>query len=136
MVLQMVKVRCTFVHMPSTKYQKGFRGLCAWREAHSLTLAIYRVTKEFPKEERYGVIDQLRRAASSIGAQLAEGSCMRTAIHRKSFYDRAHGSAAEVDNFLELAHDLQYLEKTQYDVLLDKINRVSFLVQALANSCT
>ena len=128
-------MRCTFVHMSSTKYQKGFRGLCAWREAHSLALAIYKVTREFPKEERYGVVDQLRRAASSIGAQLAEGSCMRTPIHRKSFYDRAHGSAAEVDNFLELAHDLQYLETTQYDVLLNKINRVSFLVQALSNSC-
>lgn len=122
--------------MDSTKYQKGFRGLYAWREAHNLTLAVYKVTKSFPKEERYGITDQLRRAASSIGAQLAEGSCMKTSVHRKSFYDRAHGSAAEVDNFLELSHDLQYLNTTQYDVLLQKINHVSFLVQALSHSCT
>jgi four helix bundle protein len=122
--------------MITQKYQKGFRGLIAWREAHQLALALYKVTIKFPKEERYGVVDQLRRSSSSVAALLAEGSCMSTAAHRKSYYNRAHGSITEVDNHLELAHDLGYLTDALYQDLLSRVNRTAFLVQALARSCT
>jgi len=121
--------------MPYQKFTEGFRNLLAWQEAHQLTLRIYTVTASFPKEERYGLVAQMRSAASSIGAQLAEGSRMATAQHRKLYYDRAYGSTAEVDNFLELTHDIHYLSDENYVELLERTNRVSFLIHKLSASC-
>ncbi len=133
--LQSTFLWCTFVHMQFRRYQKGFRNLRTWQEAHELTLMIYKVTIYFPKEERFAMVSQLRRAAYSIESQIAEGSCMPTHPHQKSFYDRAYGSCVEVDNFLELAHDLGYLKDDQYQILLKKVNSVAFLTQKLAGSC-
>lgn len=120
--------------MHDTKYQGGFRKLVAWQEAHRLTVDIYKLTKQFPQSEQFGITSQLQRAASSISAQISEGSRMRSADHKRSFYDRAHGSAAEVDNFLELAHDLDYMSDDQYQEFIQKINRVSALVYGLRES--
>ncbi|MDO8469141.1 MAG: four helix bundle protein [Candidatus Peribacter sp.] len=127
-------MRCTFVHM-ITEFQKGFRRLLAWQEAHKLTLGIYRTTTSFPQEERFGITSQLRRAASSIAAQITEGSRMESPKHRQLYYNRAYASAAEVDYFLELSHDLHYLTDEQYNALLDSVNRASFLVHKLSLSC-
>ncbi|MBP9773196.1 MAG: four helix bundle protein [Candidatus Peribacteraceae bacterium] len=122
--------------METRKYTHGYRKLLAWREAHGLTLAVYQCTKNFPTDERFGITSQLRRASSSIGAQIAEGSRMPTPIHRKLYYDRAYASAAEVDNFLELAKDLQYLDIETYNSLLERVNHTSFLTLKLSQSCT
>jgi four helix bundle protein len=116
-------------------YTGGFRKLIAWQKAHTFTLEIYKVTASFPANEKYGITSQLRRAASSIGAQITEGSRMPTPIHRKLYYDRAYASAAEVDNFLELAKDLGLLAQDTYVQLLEKLNRMSYLVHQLSNSC-
>lgn len=61
---------------------------------------------------------------------------MPTAVHRKLYYDRAYASAAEVDNFLELAKDLLYIDEQSYLLLLEKINRLSYLVYRLSDSCS
>ena len=120
--------------MNSTLFCKTFRRLIAWKEAHRLTLDVYRATKIFPSDEKFGVTSQMRRAASSIAAQIAEGSQMPTGPHRTLYYERAYASAAEVDYFLELSKDLGYLETGIYDALLGQVNRVSFLVHRLAQS--
>ena len=125
---------CTIVHMTFRQYRKSFRNLHTWQEAHKLTLFVYEVTRNFPSDERFAMVSQLRRAAYSIETQIAEGSCMPTPDHQKLYYDRAYASCAEVDNFLEIAHDLRYLTDTQYQELLDRINRVSFLLQKLSRS--
>lgn len=127
-------MRCTFVHM-FHRFENGFRKLIAWQEAHAFTLMMYQATASFPIEERYGITSQLRRAASSIAAQIAEGSRMGTSAHRKSYYERAYASSAEVDNFLQLSHDLHYLSDDKYDSLLKKLNCVSFLAHKLSSSC-
>lgn len=116
-------------------FENGFRKLLVWQEAHALTIMIYKATVGFPIEERYGITSQLRRAASSIAAQIAEGSRMETSAHRKSYYDRAYASAAEVDYFLQLSHDLNYLHDDYYRSLTDKVNCVSFLTYRLSSSC-
>ena len=121
--------------MNDGKFHNGFRKLIAWQRSHELTLAIYQITKLFPSDERYGITSQLRRASSSIGAQIAERSRMPTQVHRKIYYDRAYTLAAEVDNFLEVAKDLQYLSTQIYEELLQKINRLSYLVNRLSCSC-
>ncbi|MBU0767236.1 four helix bundle protein [Patescibacteria group bacterium] len=118
------------------KFKNGFRKLIVWQESHKFTLMIYRATLTFPKEEKFGITSQLRRAASSIGAQIVEGSRMSTAPHRKIYYERAYASAAEVDNFLELASDLGYLNEEIYKQLLDQLNCVSFLLFKLIKSCS
>lgn len=110
------------------KYKGGFRALVVWQEAHKLTLAIYRLSSSFPSEEKFGITNQLRRAASSVGANIAEGSSRRTTKDRNLFYTMAKSSLAEVDNFLELAHDLGYLTDAQYKQLLDHLNRVAYLL--------
>lgn len=80
------------------------------------------------------MVSQIRRAAYSIETQIAEGSCMPTSEHQKLYYDRAYASCAEVDDFLEIAHDLHYITDIQYEQLLQKINCVSFLLQKLSQS--
>ena len=121
--------------MEYRKFLHGFRKLFVWQEAHKLTLQLYKLTENFPRGERYGITDQLKRASSSIGAQIAEGSRMPTPQHRKLYYDRAYASTAEVDNFLELAHDLQYLGDDAYKVCLEKVNHIAFLLYKLSRSC-
>lgn len=113
---------------------KGFRKLIVWQEAHCLTKMIYKITISFPQSELYGITKQLKNASSSIGAQIAEGSQMRTQPHRKLYYERAYSSAAEVDNFLELALDLNFLKKEQYEKLLNQVNKVSYLLQQIINA--
>lgn len=117
------------------KFKDGFRKLLAWQIAHKLTKDIYQVTRKFPKSELYGITSQLQRASSSIAAQIAEGSQMPTVNHRKLYYDRAYATAAETDYFLELAHDLNYIENTEYDRLLNEVRHVSALVHRLSLSC-
>lgn len=116
-------------------FQHGFRKLLAWQIAHELTKGIYRATQQFPANEAYGITNQLRRASSSIAAQIAEGSRMPTANHRKIYYDRAYASAAEVDYFLELSHDLTFLDSEKYVHLLHKVQHVSALLHRLSISC-
>jgi len=116
------------------RFKDGFRKLIVWQEAHDLTIHVYKVTTSFPSHERFGLTSQLRRASSSIGAQIAEGSRMRTAAHRRIYYERAYASAAEVDNFLELSLDLLYLTSEQYQKLLARVNRTSYLLHQLTGS--
>ena len=114
----------------------GFRKLTAWQEAHRLTVMIYQITAAFPKHELYGITNQLRRASYSVETQLAEGSRMPTRAHQLAFYHRAYGSCAEIDNFLELSIDLQYLSEDDYKKLLAQLNRTSFIVKRLVESLT
>jgi four helix bundle protein len=116
-------------------YQEGFRSLVAWKEAHALTLNIYKMTRSFPADEKHAITSQLRRAASSIAAQLAEGSRMSSQKHRHIFYERAYASAAEVDYFLELSKDLGYCDSITYENGRSLVNRASYLIKKLSASC-
>ncbi|MCF7845013.1 MAG: four helix bundle protein [Kiritimatiellales bacterium] len=115
------------------KYTKGFRNLIVWKESHELTKQIYKITRQFPADERFGITSQLRRASSSIGANIAEGSSRKTSKDQKNFYNIAKASLSEVDNFLELAHDLGYLPDQDYNSLLELINKVAYLLCRLIN---
>jgi four helix bundle protein len=76
---------------------QDFRDLKVWQKAHELTLAVYRVTAGFPREEQYGIVSQLRRAAASVPANLAEGRCRRTDRDFGRFVGIALGSASETE---------------------------------------
>jgi len=95
---------------------KDFRQLQVWEKAHKVTLMIYRLTAEFAIQERYGLTSQVRRASASIAANIAEG-CGRNIggdFHR--FLATAMGSAVEVEYFMLLARDLEFLDDATYKV--------------------
>jgi four helix bundle protein len=103
---------------------QDFRKLEVWQVAHKLALDVYRVTKAFPSDERYGLTSQLRRAASSIGANLAEGCGRGSDIDFARFVQIAMGSASEMEYHLIMACDLEYLEMTTHQQLEVEVQRV------------
>jgi four helix bundle protein len=103
---------------------KDYRSLNVWKSGHSLTLEIYRQTKTFPKEELFGLVSQLRRASSSIPANIAEGSGRDGDAELKRFLNIALGSACEVDYFISLAGDLGYLDPQAHASLADNSIRL------------
>jgi len=111
-----------------------FTKLEAWRLSHGLVLAIYQVTKLFPKEERFGIIDQLRRAVSSITANIAEGWGRYHFADKIRFYHQARGSLAEVQNFLILARDLDYLKEKEFTSLYEQSNQCLRVLSGLIRS--
>jgi four helix bundle protein len=99
---------------------KNFWDLETWQLAHDCTKAVYSVTASFPKEERYGLVGQLRRALSSVGANIAE-SFDRCHINDKvRFYHIARGSLSEVMNFIILVKDLSYIDNHSAKELFTK----------------
>ena len=89
---------------------RTFRDLVVWQKAHQFVLAVYRLTAVFPKQETYGLVSQLRRAAVSIPANIAEGCGKLTDADFTRFLSNAMGSASELQYELILSHDLRYLD--------------------------
>jgi four helix bundle protein len=98
---------------------KDFHELKVWQKAHQLTMAVYRVTATFPREELYGLTSQLRRASSSIGTNLAEGCGRNGDAEFARFCSLAMGSASETEYHLLLATDLKLLNSQDYEALND-----------------
>jgi four helix bundle protein len=96
-----------------------------------LTLSLYAATRTFPKEEQYGITSQIRRAAVSIGANLAEGCGRRTDGEFGRFLLIAMGSASELSYHLLLAKDLMLLKKSDYDVLDEELSEVRRMLTSL-----
>ncbi|MEK7156342.1 MAG: four helix bundle protein [Patescibacteria group bacterium] len=88
-----------------------FTDLKAWQESHRLVLLIYQFTKKFPKEESYGLVSQMRRAAVSITSNIAEGFGRQGYKEKIQFYYLAHGSLIELKNQLIVAHDVGYIDE-------------------------
>ena len=111
-----------------TKIQ-SFTDLNVWEEGHKLVIATYRSTASFPKSETYSLVDQMRRAASSVTANIAEGWGRQTYKERLQFCYQAQGSLTELKNFLLIARDIGYLEQKQYDELAEMANLTHKLLQ-------
>ena len=110
---------------------KDFHELKVWQKAHELTLAIYRVTARFPREELYELTRQLRRASASIAANLAEG-CGRDGDPEFARYcSIAMGSASEVEYHLLLARDLKLFKPGEYEELAPRAIELKRMLTAL-----
>ena len=94
---------------------QDFRNLRVWQRAHQATLLVYRVTAAFPRDEAFGMRSQLRRAAASVGANVAEGCGRQSDADLRRCLQIALGSACEALNHLILARDLGLLDGTNYD---------------------
>ena len=90
-----------------------FQQLEVWQEAHKLVLMVYRITKEFPSDERFGLVSQMRRAAISIPANIAEGFKRRGTQEKIRFYNISEGSLEELKYFFILSKDLAYINSNQ-----------------------
>ena len=113
---------------------RNHRDLKVWCRAYSLSLDLYRLSRGFPKEELYGLTSQLRRAAISIGANLAEGCGRRTNAEMARFIRIAMGSASELDHHLLLCKDLGFLEDPKYKRLLEELNEIRKMLTGLLDS--
>lgn len=109
---------------------RDFRKLQVWERAHQLTLAVYQATASFPKEELYGLTSQIRRAAASVPAYIAEGYSRGGDGELGHFLRIAVGSAAEVEYHLLLAHDLGFLDDTVHQTLEREVLEVKRMLIA------
>lgn len=103
---------------------RTFQDLVVWRKAHEFVLAIYTLTGTFPKHETYGLTAQLRRAAVSVPANIAEGFRRRGKADKARYMNIAEGSLEECRYYLILALDLGYAETAQLTMLLNDVNRL------------
>ena len=101
---------------------QNYKELKVWEKAHQFTLSMYKLTLSFPKEELYGLTNQLRRAASSIQANIAEGCGKNSQNELAHFLNISLGSANESEYFLILAKDLEYISINDFAILFDNIN--------------
>ena len=110
---------------------KDRKDLRVWEKAHSMTIGVYKATKEFPREELFGITSQMRRAASSIGANIAEGTGRRSDGELTRYLHIARGSAAELEYHLLLARDLDLLSIAKFDLLRRQVDEVQRMLTSL-----
>lgn len=110
---------------------KTFKDLVVWQRAHQFVLRAYTLTKTFPKDETYGLTSQLRRAAISIPANIAEGFKKRGELDKRRFLNISQGSVEESRYYLILARDLGYGDTKE---LMEVLEEVSKLLEAYSNS--
>lgn len=108
---------------------QSFTDLNAWKEGHKLVLMVYEITRKFPKEELFGLANQLRRAAVSITSNIAEGFSRQSYKEKTQFYSISLGSVTEVQNQLLVARDIKYMDSGQFQ----KIAQQTIVVHKLVN---
>src|SRR3989338_2450600 len=113
---------------------KSFTDLNAWKTGHSLVVDIYELTKKFPKEELFGLTNQIRRAAVSITSNIAEGFSRQSLKEKAQFYSMSLGSLTEVQNQLLISRDVQYLNKESFDKIAERTVIISKLLNGLIKS--
>lgn len=105
-----------------------------WQKAHALTIKLYQATEAFPRTEMFGLTSQIRRAAGSIGANLAEGCGRWGEVELARYVQIAIGSASELQNHLRLACDLGFLSQPEYLSLLRNLTSVRQMLTAFLQS--
>lgn len=117
-----------------TKKIQSFTDLNAWKEAHKLVLITYKVANEFPKEEKFGLIDQMKRSSVSISSNIAEGFSRRGKKEKLMFYFTAKGSLTELQNQILVARDINYVDKKTFSTIAEQTVTVHKLINGLIRS--
>jgi len=116
------------------KKVKSVEDLEVFKKSHSLVLRIYELTKQFLADERYGLIQQIRRSAYSIPANLMEGGNRLGRKEYRQFVGISRGSAAELKYHLLLSKDLGYISSENYNSMENEISEISRMLMGLANT--
>ena len=122
-----------FIHNPA---MKDFRNLKVWEKAHHLTLALYPVTASFPRDEAYGLASQIRRSASSIPSNIAEGCGREGDPEFARFCIIARGSATELEYQLLLARDLKLIQPKDYENPSEQTVEIKRMLTVLVQKLT
>jgi len=116
------------------KPAKSFRDLIVWQKAHAFVLKVYSFSQSFPKYELYGLTSQLRRAAVSIPANIAEGFRKKSTNDKARFLNISEGSLEECRYYLILAKDLKYISNEQYQTLWNQSEEIGKLLNGYRTS--
>ena len=108
--------------------------LNAWKEGHKLVLNIYKITKEFPREETFGLISQMRRCAVSITSNIAEGFSRQSYKEKSQFYSISQGSVTELQNQLLIAKDVGYITEDEFKKNAEQSVTVHKIINGLIKS--
>lgn len=108
--------------------------LIAWQVGHELALVVYKLTKQFPKNEQYNLVSQMRRSSVSVTSNLAEGFSRKTRENKNQFYFMAQGSLTELQNQLKISSDLGYIDEKESETLFILSERTNKLINGLIKS--
>lgn len=112
----------------------SFEKLIAWQKGRELAILIFKTTKNFPKDETFGLTSQMRRCSISIASNLAEGSGRSSMKDKARFSEIAYSSSLELLNQVILSHDFGYVDENQYIQIREKITEVNMLIDGLHKS--
>jgi four helix bundle protein len=112
----------------------SFEKLNVWNESIGLVKSIYKITEQYPSEEKFGLTSQLRRATISISSNLAEGTSRQTNKDKARFTNISYSSAMEVLNQLIISKELTYIKEKDYIFVREKIEKITNMLNALRNS--
>ena len=111
----------------------NLKELIVWQKAMSVAEDIYKITKHFPSEEKFGLTSQIRRAVVSIPSNIAEGQARKSSKEFKQFLYIAKASNAEVETQIELAFRLKFINKEDYNLIVSKCDEISKMLQSLVS---
>jgi len=111
-----------------------FFDLLVWQKAHELSLLIYSLSKSFPKDELYGLTNQMRRASVSISSNIAEGFSMNSKKSKNNFYSISKGSLHEIQSQLALCRDLKYINSAEFIQAFNLTKTLNALLTGLVKS--
>ncbi|MDF1496992.1 MAG: four helix bundle protein [Patescibacteria group bacterium] len=114
---------------------KDFTDLYAWQVGHELVLLIYKHSQKFPKEELFGLTNQMRRSAVSVTSNIAEGFSRKTAKDKSHFYYMSKGSLTELQDQLHIAKDVGYINEDIFLTCITKTTDTLKLINSLITSC-
>jgi four helix bundle protein len=114
------------------KKAERFQDLEVWQKAHQLVLVVYKITRTFPSEEKFGLVPQMRRSGVSIAANIAEGFKKRGNRDKANFYNIAQGSLEELRYYFILSRDLEYLHANEE--LMDAADTIGKMLHGLVDS--
>ncbi len=113
---------------------KPHKKLDVWKGAMNITYSIYSLTNNYPDEERFGLVSQMRRAAISIPCNIAEGAARQGKREFKNFVSMAQGSLSELDTQLELSVSLGYIDREKFEMVTPQLSRVDRMLTGLIRS--
>ena len=110
---------------------KRFEDLIVWKKAHKLTLKIYKITRDYPSEEKFGLVNQMRCAAVSVPANVAEGFKRYHNKEYRQFLYVTLGSCAELETQITIAKELKYIREDKESVLLERLDHIGRMITSL-----
>jgi four helix bundle protein len=112
---------------------KSFKDLIVWQKSMVQTEKIYKLSRSFPNDEKFGLTSQIKRAAISVPSNIAEGQARRSSKEFKQFLYIAKASNAEVETQLELAYRLEFMSNGDFNIIINECVEISRILQSLVN---